>query len=96
MDPEPTGSEVVARQSAHAIDVAACPADVDPDVAAIGPFELGEPSLECRRAQLPLLIALGIRHQHADTSHRSVLLRPRHHRPHRRATKPRDEFPSSH
>ena len=51
------------------------PASVDPDVAALRPPELLESVPERGDEGLPLRVALGIRHQHADVPHPLQVLR---------------------
>src|SRR5262249_19644851 len=72
------------------------PPKVNPHVAAIGPTQIRKRSRERRIARLPLRIVLVARHEHADAPNPLGLLRPRPHRPRRRASEPCDEFPSPH
>jgi hypothetical protein len=82
------------RERSHSIDVCAGPPKVHPNVAAIGPTKVRKRLSERRVATLPLRIDFVLRHEHADAPHAVGLLR--HHRPRRRAPKPRDELPPSH
>jgi hypothetical protein len=84
-----------------ALDVAAAPAQVEADVAALGPSELPQALPECLDPRLSLRIALGGVHQRRDAAHTVSLLRLRGARPGRRsgcrrAAKQRNEIASSH
>src|SRR5262249_31508242 len=68
------------RDSLHRLHVG-CPANVDPDVAALRPPELPESLPECGDEGLSFPVALGKRHQHADAPHPFALLRARRERP---------------
>src|SRR5215472_7504017 len=64
--------------------------------AALGPPESRKPLAKRRDTQLSFRIALGERHQHADTPHALALLRARRERPRGRAAKQRDELAAVH
>ena len=81
------------RKRSYPIDVGAEPPKVHPHVAAIGPTQVRKRLSERGEAKLPLWIVFVARHEHADAPHAVALLRPRHHRPRRRAPEPRDELP---
>jgi hypothetical protein len=77
--------------------VESTPASVDPDIAAFGPPEFLESLPECGHVSLKFWVALGMRHQHADTSYSLGLLRTRSTRPpDRGAAQNRNELPSAH
>jgi hypothetical protein len=80
------------REHSYPIRVSAVPPKVHPHVAAIGPTQVRKRLRECRVAKLPLRIALGKWHQHADPPHTLRLLRVRRDRPcGRRAAEQGDE-----
>ena len=88
-------SDQLPGERSYPIDVTAAPKD-DLHVAAIGPTQVRKRLNEHRDATLRLGIIFVKRHEHADAPHAVSLLRPRHHRPRRRASEPRDEFSSLH
>jgi NB-ARC domain len=59
-------------------------------------IEVDEMTSERKEATLRRGIVFVARHEHADAPHTVALLRPRHERPRRRASEPRDELPPSH
>src|SRR5262245_22166586 len=67
---------------------------IDSDVAAFLPPEPAEPFPQYLET-LGFRGVLGSRQQYANTPHPVGLLRPRHHRPRRRAAKPRDKGAAS-
>ena len=83
------------RERWYPIDVIAVQPKVHPQVAAIGPTQLYKPLHERGKPALCLRIAFVVSHQHADAPHAVGLLRPRHHRPRRRAPETRDELSPS-
>src|SRR6516165_3746842 len=82
------------RKRSYPIGVITAPTKVRPHVAAIGPTEVRKRLRERRVAMLLLRIVFVEQHEHADPPYAVALLRPRHHRPRRRAAEPRDEMPS--
>jgi hypothetical protein len=70
----------------HPIGVIAAPTKVHPNVAAIDPTQAGKRLRERGEATLLVGIVFVARHEHADAPHAVALLRPRHHRPRRRAS----------
>jgi hypothetical protein len=84
------------RERSHPIGVKVAPPKVYPQVATIGPTQVRERLRGRRVATLSLRIVFVVRHEHADPPHAVTLLRSRHHRPRRRARKPRDELSPSH
>jgi hypothetical protein len=83
------------HERSHPIDVTAGPPKVHPHIAAIGPTQVRKLLRERKEAKLPLGIVFVARHEHAHAPHPLGLLRPRDHRPRRRAPEPRDELPPS-
>ena len=84
------------RERSYPIGVIAVPPKVHPHVAANDPTQVRKSLRERREARLPQRIVFVARHEHADAPHPVALLRPGHHRPHRRAPEPRDKFAPSH
>jgi hypothetical protein len=87
------------RERSHPIDVSAgtaAPTNVHPHVAAFGPTQVRKRFSERRVATLRLGIGFVERHEDADAPHPRGLLRPRHHRPRRRAAEPRNERAPNH
>ena len=78
-------SHQLRRVRSHALGAAGRKAILDPDIAALRPTQLLEPLPERRGACLPLRIALGERHQHADAPNAVALLRARGERPKHRS-----------
>src|SRR5262249_29442861 len=81
---------------AHCVDVPSAESKLDPNVAAFDPAELcefvqqsGSVGLPSRRVVIPV-------RQYTDATHTVILLRPRHHRPRRRAAEPGDDLPPVH
>jgi hypothetical protein len=68
------------------------PAGVDPHVAADAPAQRLQPWQERPDAGLIFLIVRGCGQEHTDAPHAVALLRPRRHRPRRRASETRDEL----
>jgi hypothetical protein len=86
----------VLHKRSYPIDVTAVPPNVHQHVAAIGPIQVRKRLRERREAKLLQGIVFVARHEHADAPQAVAPLRPRHQRPSRRASKPRDELPPSH
>ena len=84
------------RKRSHAIVITAMPPKVHPHVAAVAPTQVRKSLSERRVAKLTLRVVFVAPHQHADAPDVVALLRPRHHRPRRRANKPRDERSALH
>jgi hypothetical protein len=84
------------RERLYPIDVIAAPTKVHPHVAAIDPTQVRKRLRERREARLLHGIVFVVRHEHADAPHAVALLRPRHHRPRRRAPEPCNERPAFH
>jgi hypothetical protein len=84
------------RERSHPSDVTGAPTKIDPHVAAIRPIQARKRLNERRDFRFRERIVFVERHEHADAPYAVALLRPRHHRPRRRATKPGNELPSSH
>jgi hypothetical protein len=79
------------------VGVAACPAIIEPDIAALNPAEFVELLPQRRNTCSRFRIILVRHHQHADPTHPVRLLRARREPPTRhRASKNRDEFAPSH
>src|SRR5262245_942544 len=80
---------------ANALGVARAPADVNADIAAVGPARLRQRLCECQEAGLSCRIIRSHVHEHADAPHPLALLRAR--RPsHSRAAQQRDERAALH
>jgi hypothetical protein len=73
-----------------------CEAMLDLNIAAAHPSIPFELPPESQEPCLYLGIVLCDARQHADPPHSVALLRPRRHRPRRRASEPRDELPAPH
>jgi hypothetical protein len=69
--------------SAKVVRIGRRPANVDPDVAAIGPTQLTQGLYERRDAGVCVRVICGRRYEHTDTSHPLRLLRTRDERPRR-------------
>src|SRR6266853_251971 len=65
------------RIFANALGVARAPADVNADIAAVGPARLRQRLCERQEAGLPCRIVRSYVHEHADASHALGLLRTR-------------------
>jgi hypothetical protein len=79
--------------TANALGIAHAPADVDLQVATVGPTQLLEPLNERCHAGLCFRIVRGERREHADPPHALGLLSPRRERPrHHRTAEQRDEL----
>src|ERR1700719_595673 len=78
------------------LDIAAAPAQVDPDVAALRPSKLLQALSESRDASLSLGIALVGVHQRCEAAHAIRLLRACDDRPRGCAAEKRYEFPPPH
>jgi hypothetical protein len=76
--------------------IAGIPTNVDAEILTFGPSQLAQSSREGRQIRLEFRLGRRRAHKHPYASHAPVLLRPRHHRPRRRAAKPRDELSPSH
>src|SRR4051794_40618918 len=84
-------------EAARALDIAAAPPQVDPDVAALRPSKLLQALPECRDTCLSLDIALVGVHQSANATHSLWLLRARSHGTcGNRAAEQRDELAPLH
>src|SRR5262249_3064467 len=84
------------RRSRRGVGIGIRPPRIDQPVSAVGPPELLECCSERCEASVPLRIALGESHQHADAPHPIRPLRTRRERPRdRRAAEQRDEMASS-
>src|SRR6516164_11304543 len=69
------------RVSANALGVARAPADVDANVATVGPAQLRQRLCERQDAPLRYRIVHRETHEHTDPPHPLGLLRPRRERP---------------
>jgi hypothetical protein len=94
-DVRPEGDQF-GRVSAKAVGVGRGPANVDPDVATVGPTQLAQGLCERRDAGLCFRVIRGRGYEHADAPHALALLRTRRERPCRRAAEQGDELASSH
>src|SRR6516165_6687158 len=69
---------------------------INPHIVAVGPAQLLQPLLECRKAYLVFLIAHTRGREHADTPHPLALLRTRRKQPPHRAAEQHDELAPLH
>jgi hypothetical protein len=84
------------REHSHPLNAASGPANVHPQVAAINPTQFRKPLRKRGEVAICRRIVFGILHKHANPPHPFELLRPRHHRPRRRAAEPCDELSPFH
>jgi hypothetical protein len=84
------------RQRSRPIGVTVGRTNIHPQVAINDPTQVRKRLRERSEAKLPRGIVFVGPHEHADAPYAVALLRPRHHRPRRRAPKPRNELPPSH